>query len=95
MDPEMKLGFVLQRNAQNLANHRHRYRISIIAYDVDPGCALGLVEQLAGELLDRCFHARNEIWRVGRAELPHRLPAHFIVFWRIGHDHIPMLTVRA
>ncbi len=82
--PGVKLGFVLQRNAQDLANHHHRHRVGVIVHDVDPGLAFGLVEQLVAELLDSRLRARNEIWRVGRAEVSHRLTAHSIVVRRIG-----------
>jgi hypothetical protein len=39
--------------------------------------------------------ARNKIWRVGRAEVPHCLAAHSIVVWRNGLDHTPMLLCSA
>ena len=62
-DPAVKHGFVLERNAQDLANHRYRHRVGVIVDNVEPGLTfgLGVVEQLVAQPLNIGLHLRNDV----------------------------------
>ena len=50
-DPVVERGFVLQRNTQDLADHRHRHRIGVLVDDVEAVAALGL------DLVEQSLHS--------------------------------------
>ena len=59
-DQGVKHAFVLKRNTQDLADHRHRHRIGVLIDNVEPVLALDLVEQVVTEPLNDGLHARDE-----------------------------------
>ena len=87
-DPAVKGGFILERHAEDLADHRHRHRIGVLIDDVERVRALGpyFVERVVAQRLDVGRHGGDDVRRVRRREVPHDLPSLLVVLGRVGHD---------
>ena len=81
----MEFALVGDRRAKHPEDHRYRDRVGEVLNGVHPGAAAGLdlVQKFIGQIDHEPGHARDQVRGVRRAEVPHELSAHRVVFGRV------------
>ncbi|MGW2800620.1 hypothetical protein [Streptomyces sp. NPDC001269] len=89
LDPVVEASLVLQRHAQNLADHRHRQGIGEVVDGIDAGLAAHAVQKIDDDTADLGLQVGDQVRRMGRAdEVRHHRPAVTVVLGRIAGDDV-------